>query len=115
MPEWKDIVEMLVGNLEEKRAYRQMMARVKALPEDYRFVFDKIQHYLWIFATGGFDMSGLVDLFESGAAEGRKVLEITGPDVAAFCDALIRTSGEMEAKKESINKEIGQHFRKENR
>jgi len=25
--------------LREKRAYRQMMARVNALPEDYRYVF----------------------------------------------------------------------------
>ena len=43
--------------LREKRAYRQMMARVNALPEDYRYVFKRIQRHMWMFASGaGFDM-----------------------------------------------------------
>ena len=32
---------------QEKREYRAAMERVRALPEDYRFVYDKIQHYMW--------------------------------------------------------------------
>lgn len=81
--------------LEEKRAYREMMDRIDALPEDYRFVFKKIQNYMWKFASGsGYDMieiqKGLADLFEEGAAEGRPVLDITGDDVAGFADALIK-------------------------
>lgn len=81
--------------LEEKREYREMMARVKALPEDYRFVFEKMQKYMWGFATGsGYDMmalqEGLVELFEEGAAQGRPVLDVTGTDVAAFADELIK-------------------------
>ena len=32
----------------------------------------------------------LLDLFETGAAEGKRVLDITGEDVAAFCDELLR-------------------------
>ena len=36
----------------EKRKYRQMQARVKALPEDYRYVFHKIQGYMWNFSGG---------------------------------------------------------------
>lgn len=31
----------------------------------------------------------LIDLFEAGVADEKDVLEITGEDVAAFCDELI--------------------------
>lgn len=83
--------------LESKREYRQHMARVDALPEDYRFVFKKIQSHMWMFAAGnGYDMMkvhyDLIELFEQGAAEGKPVLEITGEDVAAFCDELLRSA-----------------------
>lgn len=79
---------------QEKREYREAMDRVKALPEDYRYVYDKIQHYMWSHVSGdGMDMTvvlaDLVDLFEQGAAEGKGVLEVTGEDVAAFCDDLL--------------------------
>jgi DNA-binding ferritin-like protein (Dps family) len=79
----------------EKREYKRQMARVDALPKDYRYVYKKIQHHMWMFAAGsGYDMLrlhyDLIDLFESGAAEGKRVLEITGDDVAAFCDELLK-------------------------
>lgn len=79
----------------DKREYREQMARIKALPEDYRFVFEKMQNYMWSLADGhGFDMLktqyDLIDLFEMGAAEGKPVLDVTGQDVAGFCDELIR-------------------------
>jgi DNA-binding ferritin-like protein (Dps family) len=34
----------------------------------------------------------LLDLFEGGAAAGKRVLEITGEDVAAFCDELLKSA-----------------------
>ena len=37
-------------------------------------------------------LSGIMDLFEEGAALGKGVLEVTGSDVAAFCDDLIKDS-----------------------
>lgn len=79
----------------EKRRYRRQMARIRALPEDYQYMFRKMQEWMWSFASGaGYDMmelhGNLLELFEAGAAEGRTVLEITGRDVAAFCDALLR-------------------------
>ncbi|UOO38351.1 DUF1048 domain-containing protein [Oscillospiraceae bacterium CM] len=83
--------------IDSKRAYKQQMARVAALPEDYRYVFKKIQSHMWMFASGaGYDMlkihEDLIDLFESGAAEGKPVLEMTGEDVASFCDELLRSA-----------------------
>lgn len=32
----------------------------------------------------------VIDLFESSAAEGKKVLDITGEDVVGFCDELLQ-------------------------
>ena len=71
------------------------MARVKTLPEDYQFVFDKMQKYMWSFAGGdGYDMLktqyDLIELFEYSVAENIHVLEVTGQDVAGFCDELMR-------------------------
>ncbi|MDR2197133.1 MAG: DUF1048 domain-containing protein [Coriobacteriales bacterium] len=82
---------------QSKRDYRAQMARAEALPEDYRYVFKQIQKHMWMFASGsGYDMLeihyGLLDLFESGAASGKPVLEVTGNDVAAFCDELMRNA-----------------------
>jgi DNA-binding ferritin-like protein (Dps family) len=81
--------------LKSKREYKERMARVEAMPEDYRFVFKKIQSHMWMFAAGsGYDMLkihyDLIELFESGAAEGKRVLEITGNDIAGFCEELLR-------------------------
>lgn len=89
-----DLFKKLIG---DKKEYKLMMARVEAMPEDYQFVFKKIQHYMWNFAAGdGYDMLKiqyeLIDLFETGVAEGKRVLEITGEDVAAFCDDLLKSA-----------------------
>jgi DNA-binding ferritin-like protein (Dps family) len=98
--------------IESKREYRQQMARVEALPEDYQYVFKKIQSHMWMFAAGaGYDMMkihyDLIDLFETGAAEGKPVLEITGEDVAAFCEELLRSASTYtENWREALNRDI---------
>lgn len=79
--------------VESKRQWRAHMARVKALPPDYQIVYEEIQGYL--FKIGGFDgrlLPGLVGFFEEGVAAGKKVLELIGTDVAAFCDDLVKNS-----------------------
>jgi DNA-binding ferritin-like protein (Dps family) len=103
--------------MESKREYRQMMRRVKALSEDYQYVFKKIQSHMWMFAAGaGYDMLkihyDLIELFETGAGDGKHVLEMTGEDVAAFCDELLRsartyTEDWREALNRDIQKKIG--------
>ena len=98
--------------MESKREYRQTMARVKQLPEEYQFVFKKIQDHMWMFTSGaGYDMmkihDGLVELFEEGATQGKRVLEITGDDVAAFCEELMRNASTYtEDWRTKLNKEI---------
>ena len=98
--------------IESKREYKRQMARVEALPEDYQYVFHKIQTHMWMFAAGsGYDMMkihyDLIELFEEGAAEGKHVLEITGEDVAAFCDELMRSARTYtEDWREELNRDI---------
>lgn len=83
--------------IEGKKKWRAHVARVQSLPQDYQIVYNEIQKYLFkvgpVELTDGIDLlSGIVDLFEEGAAMGKGVLEVTGRDVAAFCDDLIKDS-----------------------
>src|SRR5690349_11276457 len=87
---------------DEKRKFRQMQARAKALPDDYRYVYRQIQHYVWSNSwrfSGGDDgtdliplFAGLLDLLETAAAEGKGVFQVTDEDVAAFCGELLRNA-----------------------
>lgn len=83
--------------IEGKKEWRAHVARVKALPQDFQIVYSEIQKYLFkvgpVELTNGTGLlSGIIDLFEEGAALGKGVLEVTGSDVAAFCDDLIKDS-----------------------
>ncbi|MEG0252410.1 MAG: DUF1048 domain-containing protein [Christensenellaceae bacterium] len=104
--------------IEEKIEYKQQMARVEAMPEDYKFVFKKIQSYMWMFTAGaGYDMmeahNDLVELFESGIANNKKVLEITGDDVAAFCEELLlNCKTYTENWRDKLNREIQEKIAK---
>lgn len=98
--------------IKSKREYKQQMKRVGELPQDYQYVFKKIQEHMWQFAAGaGYDMMelqyGLIDLFEEGAADGKAVLEVTGEDVAAFVDELLKsTRTYTEDWRNKLNREI---------
>ena len=74
----------------DKKEWRAMEARAKALPKDYQVVYAEIKIYIWKRSEKeSIDIfKGLLDLFEEGVANGRTALEITGDDVAAFCDEL---------------------------
>ncbi|MCF2531045.1 DUF1048 domain-containing protein [Yinghuangia soli] len=82
--------------IEGKKQWRAHMARVDALPADYRIVYREMQKYL--FKVGPVDLlgdsllPGIVDFFEEGAAQGKGVRHLIGDDVAAFCDGLIGDS-----------------------
>ncbi|WP_141501124.1 DUF1048 domain-containing protein [Paenibacillus luteus] len=114
------IIKLLIGDLEEKRVYKQFMKRVDALPKDYRFAFRKIQHYMFSVGPPGGDMTiftdltmftNLVDLFEESAAEGRQVLDVIGCDVGKFSDEFMRASvTNTETLREKLNKEIMEKF-----
>ena len=98
--------------IEGKKEWRAHMARVKALPQDYQIVYKEIQKYL--FKVGVVEitdvtglLSGIMDLFEESAALGKNVLDVTGSDVAAFCDDLIKDSKTYaDIYQESVNEEV---------
>jgi DNA-binding ferritin-like protein (Dps family) len=94
------------------------MSRVKALPKDYQIVYKEIQNYLFkvgpVELTNGIGLlSGIIDLFEEGAAMGKDVLDVTGSDVAAFCDDLIKDSKTYaDIYQESVNQDVNKAMKK---
>lgn len=104
--------------IEGKKEWRAHVARVKALPKDYQIVYKEIQKYLFkvgpVELTEGTGLlSGIIDLFEEGAAVGKGVLEVTGNDVAAFCDDLIKDSKTYaDIYQESVDKKVSEAIKK---
>jgi DNA-binding ferritin-like protein (Dps family) len=85
-------VKRVIG---DKKEWRSMEARADALPRDYRIVYAALKRYLWrfTFGDGSAAMAVLEDVlgqFEAGAAERKHALDVTGEDVAAFCDERLR-------------------------
>jgi len=101
-----------------KKEWRAHVARAKALPQDYQIVYNEIQKYYFKvgpieLAEGVELLSGIIDLFEEGAALGKGVLEVTGSDVAAFCDDLIKDSKTYADKyQESVIQEVNKAMKK---
>lgn len=92
-----NFIEKIIGSLADKREWKEMETRAKALPSEYHNAYKAIQKYLWTAGGGPTDwkdssriFGGILDLFEEGAAEGKKVTDLTGEDVAAFCDELVK-------------------------
>ncbi|WP_328530857.1 DUF1048 domain-containing protein [Nocardioides sp. NBC_00368] len=84
-----NILTRLIG---DKKDWKRMEARAAELPADYRTVYSEMKNYMWRFTAGdGMDiveiLRDILDLFETEAAAGRSVIDVTGPDLAAFCDA----------------------------
>ncbi|NOU80397.1 DUF1048 domain-containing protein [Paenibacillus sp. LMG 31459] len=104
--------------IEGKKEWRAHVARVKALPQDYQIVYKELQKYLFKvgpveLTEGNGLLSGIVDLFEEGAALGKGVLEVTGSDVAAFCDELIKDSKTYaDLYQESVDQEVAKAMKK---
>ncbi|MBP1947110.1 DUF1048 domain-containing protein [Virgibacillus litoralis] len=107
-------IEKIIGSLDDKREWREMEARAKTLPSEYFNAYKAIQKYMW--TTGGLTdwkessqiFGGILDLFEEGAADGKKVTELTGEDVAAFCDELVKDTKTWKDKyRENLNNTIG--------
>lgn len=79
---------------ENKFDREEYLSRIKALPKDYQTVYNGMAEYMWSSGVGGSGvMDSLLDilsLFEDGAKNGRKVLDITGEDVIGFSDNILR-------------------------
>jgi DNA-binding ferritin-like protein (Dps family) len=89
-----NIMTKLIG---DRKEWKRMEARANALPRDYRIVYGEMKSYMWRFTAGdGMDIVAILkevlEEFEAGAAAGKRALEVTGEDVAAYCDARLGDS-----------------------
>lgn len=103
------IIDTIIGSLEEKKEYKNNEARAKALPAEYAEAYKEIRNY--IFSTSGIEnmapLVGLVDILEEAAANDKRVLEVTGPDVAAFADELVRDEKSyQDSQRQKLNKKL---------
>lgn len=105
------IINTIIGDLNEKKKYRDNEKRAKALPAEYAEAYNDIKHYLW--NTSGIltiePLVSLVDMLEEAAANGKHIVDITGTDVAAFADDLV--SGEI-SYKDQERKKLNDKFNK---
>lgn len=98
--------------LGDKKEWKGMEARAGALPGDYQIVYGEMKQYMWRLTAGdGLDivaiLKDLLGLFETGAADGKRVLEVTGEDVATFCDELLRNANTYtENWREALNQSV---------
>lgn len=109
-----NIFKKIIGDFSDKREWRVMEARSKALPADYLFAYNEIKKYLW--KSSGLividPFRNLLDMFEEGVANGKQVLEITGNDVAAFCNELVRGEKTYTGKwREALNHDIAKKIK----
>lgn len=112
-----DFLNKILGDFEAKKEWKEVQARAKALPEEYRTVYEEVKNFVWQGGVGAMDPSNafkrMVDLFEEGAKDGKHVLDVTGDDVAAFVKSL--TNGEKtyeDELREKLNKDIAKKLGK---
>ncbi|WP_084361656.1 DUF1048 domain-containing protein [Herbiconiux solani] len=86
-------IEALTGSLEQKKQYRQAIARTDALPSPYREAAKAINRY-FLYSSGITDGETMVkmivdnaDLWEQAAVDGRSVREIVGDDPVEFAES----------------------------
>ncbi|SES02905.1 DNA-binding ferritin-like protein (Dps family) [Gracilibacillus ureilyticus] len=108
------IMEKIIGDLNDKREWKAMEKRAKGLPVEYYNAYKAIQKYMW--TTGGLTnwddinriFNGIIDMFEEGAVSGKKVTDLTGEDVASFCEELVKDAATWKDKhREKLNETIG--------
>lgn len=85
-------IEALTGSLEQKKQYRQAVARIGALPEPYRAGAKAMQRYLMYYGgvTDGETLVTMIvdlaDLWERAATDGTPVHDIVGDDPVEFAE-----------------------------
>jgi DNA-binding ferritin-like protein (Dps family) len=85
-------IEALTGSLEQKKQYRQYVARIEALPEPYKSAAKAFQRY-FMYYGGVSDGDTLItmfgdfaDLWERAAVDGTPVRAIVGDDPIEFAE-----------------------------
>ncbi|MGI8878939.1 MAG: DUF1048 domain-containing protein [Jatrophihabitans sp.] len=107
--------KILTKILGDKKEWKAMEARANVLPRDFRIVYREMKSYMWKLAPG--DGRGVIaalkevlGIFEATAAQGNRVLDVTGEDVAAFCHERLRgtSSSYLDRWRASLNRDVAQ-------
>ncbi len=106
------MTNLLTKILGDKKEWKAMEARANVLPRDFRLVYGEMKSYMWRFtASDGMDvvaiLKDVLGLFETSAAQGKSVLDVTGEDVAAFCDERLRgTTSYLDKWRAPLNRDV---------
>lgn len=93
-------LDTILGDLGEKRRWRECQARIKTLPADYRTATQAVERYLMHFGAVSKGevlvrmTEDLADLFEQAAADGTPVRAIVGDDPVAFAETFLANYSE---------------------
>jgi DNA-binding ferritin-like protein (Dps family) len=93
-------IEKIIGDIGDKRRWRQYKTRTRHLPENYRTAIDALERYLTYFGAitkGDTLMSmleDLADLFEQSAASGTSIRAIVGDDPVEFAETFLANYSE---------------------
>jgi DNA-binding ferritin-like protein (Dps family) len=89
-------IEYITGSLEQKKQYKQHMARIEALPEPYRDAVRALHRY-FNYQGGIVDgdtmvtmLGDLADLWERAATDGTPIRAIVGDDPVEFAETFIQ-------------------------
>jgi DNA-binding ferritin-like protein (Dps family) len=92
-------IEKVVGDLGDKKKYREYKARVKALPAGYRETAAGLERYLMYLGPSDDSKSliamlnDLADLLEQGVAAGTPIRDLVGTDPVDFADVFMENYG----------------------
>ncbi|GAA1740381.1 DUF1048 domain-containing protein [Microbacterium paludicola] len=92
-------IEILTGSLEQKKQYKQNVARMEALPAPYAAAA-KAMHRYFLYQGGVEDgdtmvrmLGDLVDMWERAAVDGTPVADIVGDDPVDFAETFTLAYG----------------------
>jgi DNA-binding ferritin-like protein (Dps family) len=92
-------IELITGSLEQKKQYKQNVARMEALPEPYRGAA-KGMHRYFLYQGGITDgdtltqmFGDLVDLWERAAVDGTPIRDMVGDDPVDFAETFFLAYG----------------------
>ncbi|MDO3648260.1 DUF1048 domain-containing protein [Nocardia mangyaensis] len=86
------LTSKVVGDLGDKRRWRDYKARTKRLPDSYRTAVEAFERYLMHLGPGGGPaiFEDLIDLFEQSAADSTPIRAVVGEDPVEFIEAFAR-------------------------
>jgi DNA-binding ferritin-like protein (Dps family) len=92
-------LEKILGDLGDKKRYRDYKARVKQLPESYRHAAAALERYLLNLGPSNDSKSliamlnDLADLLEQSVAAGTPIRDVVGSDPVEFAETFMENYG----------------------